>query len=70
MRIKICISIGIMMFEIVKFCIRIFFIYFVCDFWRKVIIGFKNEFYSYVGCFFFIDLEIFVNEFFFFKIIL
>lgn len=43
-RIKICISIGVMMFEIVKFCIRIFFIYFVFDFWRKVIIRFKIEF--------------------------
>lgn len=43
-RIKICISIGVMKLEIVKFCIRIFFIYFVFDFWRKVIIRFKIEF--------------------------
>lgn len=56
-RIKICISIGVM-FEIVKFCLRIFFVYFVFDFWRKVIIRFKNEFKLY-RMFFFIDLEIF-----------
>lgn len=51
-RIKTCTSIGVMMFEIVKFCIRIFLTYSVCDFWRKATIGPKNESYSYAGCFF------------------
>lgn len=37
-RIKTCTSIGVMMLEIVKFCIRIFFTYSVFDFWRKATI--------------------------------
>lgn len=68
-RIKTCTSIGVMMFEVVKFCIRIFLTYSVFDFWRKATIRPKNE-SKLCRMPFLIDSEIFVNEFFSPKIIL
>lgn len=70
-RIKTCTSNGVMMFEIVKFCLRIFFTYMysVFDFWRKATIRPKNE-SKLCRMPFLIDSEIFVNEFFSPKVIL